>query len=259
MAGPGRRRTRADREPAGRGIRRGTEPLPSIPGITRCTSHSLATASAWPRAASGRAEALGLGMDADVLAVAEDRPRGYDVAGLLAGRLDAGGGRIGGPGRVVGREFPAERTSFRAHEPGNVVTAVAFSPDGTRLVTASYVGRTVRLWTPEGEKQADLPRVDCGVRALAFSRPMGPCWPWPAGTAIASLWGLAEARELGAVRANERGLQSIAFSGDGRNPRHRGHGRMRCASGMSPKPWSWAAAISWRPPRALEGDDSSSR
>ena len=34
------------------------------------------------------------------------------------------------------------------------------------------------------------------------------------GTAV--LWGVAEDRELGSVRANERGLQSIAFSNDGR-------------------------------------------
>jgi WD40 repeat protein len=108
-----------------------------------------------------------------------------------------------------------ERLSFRAHEPGDGVTAVAYSRDGTRLVTASYVGRTVRLWTPDGESRAGLPRVDSGVRALAFS-PDGSPLAMARGDGVASLWGLAESRELGSVRANESGLRSIAFSGDGR-------------------------------------------
>jgi WD40 repeat protein len=108
-----------------------------------------------------------------------------------------------------------EQTTFRAHEPGDGVTAVAFSPDGTGVVTASFLGRTVRLWTPDGEMRAALPRVDSGVWALAFS-PDGTLLAMARGDGIASLWGLAEARELGSLRANEMGLQSIAFSGDGR-------------------------------------------
>jgi WD40 repeat protein len=108
-----------------------------------------------------------------------------------------------------------ERTTFRANEPGDPVTVVAFSPDGTRLVTASFVRGTVRLWTPDGEIRATLPRVDSGVRALVFS-PDGALLAMARGDGVASLLGLAEARELGSVRAHTMGLQSIAFSGDGR-------------------------------------------
>jgi WD40 repeat protein len=109
-----------------------------------------------------------------------------------------------------------ERTTFRAHEAGNGVTAVAFSPDGALLVTGSYPERAVRLWDPaRGEGRGSLPTTDSGPHALAFS-PDGVLLAIARGDGTAVLWGVAEARELGSVRADAGGLQSVAFSGDGR-------------------------------------------
>ncbi len=109
-----------------------------------------------------------------------------------------------------------ERTTFRAADRGNSVTALAFSADSALLATTSYLECSVRLWNvADGELRGTLTRTALGARALAFS-PDGTLLAMAGADGTAVLWGVAEARELGSVRANERGLQSIAFSGDGR-------------------------------------------
>jgi WD40 repeat protein len=108
------------------------------------------------------------------------------------------------------------RASWPAHQPGNSVTAQAFSPDGTLVVTASYLECRVRLWgAADGGSRGQLAGTDSGVRALAFS-PGGTLLALAREDGVAVLWGIAASRVLGTVRANDRGLQAVAFSGDGR-------------------------------------------
>ena len=123
-----------------------------------------------------------------------------------------------------------ERLTFRAHAPGHAATVVRFSPDGALLATASYLERNIRLWNASGgESRGSLPRTDSGCRALAFS-PDGAILALARADGTTVLWSVAEERPLASVVANERSLQSIAFS---RRPvlRHRRHRRLSAALG----------------------------
>jgi WD40 repeat protein len=106
-----------------------------------------------------------------------------------------------------------ERARVRAHS--TAVTAMAASPDGRRLATASYLDGAIRLWDPRtGEPRGSLPNVATGVTALAFS-PDGRMLAMARGDGVASLRHVASGLEAGAVRAPSGSLQSVAFSPDG--------------------------------------------
>src|SRR5437899_1212309 len=69
---------------------------------------------------------------------------------------------------------------------------------------------------------------------LAFS-PDGMLLALARGDGTASIWDVASAKELGAVRAQGGGLRSVAFSGDGRGLATGGLGRcpatLECGAG----------------------------
>jgi WD40 repeat protein len=110
-----------------------------------------------------------------------------------------------------------ERTTFRAAEPGSGVTALTFSADGALLVTASYLECSVRLWNvADGALRIALPRTAVGRESTGVLTGRDAACHGRGGDGTAVLRGIAEARDLGSVRANQRGLQPIAFSGDGR-------------------------------------------
>ena len=107
--------------------------------------------------------------------------------------------------------------TLAAHASRFGVSALAFSPDGMCLATATKLDACVRLWDPfEGRLRGEIPRTSTIVRALAFS-PCGALLAIAQGDGSAALWGIAEGRELAMVRANGWGLQSVAFSADGRS------------------------------------------
>ncbi|MEE8146090.1 MAG: hypothetical protein V3T24_00680, partial [Longimicrobiales bacterium] len=104
-----------------------------------------------------------------------------------------------------------ETATLRGHEGG--VRSVAFSPDGTRLVSGSN-DDTVRLWdVASGTETATLRGHMGGVGSVAFS---------PDGTQLVSgsdagtirLWDVASGTETATLRGNERPV-SVAFSPDG--------------------------------------------
>jgi WD40 repeat protein/serine/threonine protein kinase len=123
-----------------------------------------------------------------------------------------------GSGRVLGTLLPTE--------PGDIRVA-AFSPDGTRFVTAGMDG-VVRLWEtpplPEGEDLAH----ENWVSALAFSPdgkvlltgsaclpfPLGK-GPLPLGDGEARLWDVRTRQPLSNPLPHEHMVMSVAFNPDG--------------------------------------------
>src|SRR5262249_50014184 len=92
------------------------------------------------------------------------------------------------------------------------IRAVAFSPDGRRIVTGS-ADRTAKVWdTTSGRELFSLIGHSDWIWCVAFS-PDGR--RIVTGDQTAKLWEMARGRELLTLKGHEAGLNSATFSPDG--------------------------------------------
>jgi WD40 repeat protein len=94
------------------------------------------------------------------------------------------------------------------------VNSATFSPDGSRIVTASG-DKTARIWDAASAKQiAVLRGHDREVNSAAFS-PDGSRIVTASGDKTARIWDAASAKQIAVLRGHESAVRSAAFSPDG--------------------------------------------
>ena len=92
------------------------------------------------------------------------------------------------------------------------VNAVAFSPDGRKVATASY-DNTARLWDVETGKQIQRLEHDGSVYGVAFS-PDGKKLATASSDSSARLWDVRTGKQIQRLE-HDRSVNAVAFSPDG--------------------------------------------
>src|SRR5262249_54598862 len=104
------------------------------------------------------------------------------------------------------------RRSLGGHD--RSLYSAAFSPDGSRIVTAS-ADNTARIWDTASAKEiAVLRGHDSGVRSAAFS-PDGSRIVTASRDKTVRIWHTVSAREIAVLRGHDGSVNSAAFSRDG--------------------------------------------
>lgn len=100
------------------------------------------------------------------------------------------------------------------HEP--VVWSVAFSPDGTHLVSTSCGDRTVRVWRVPDERHP-VRRLGYpggkGVVRVAFSPNCEHMLSWGLETSV-GVWNLRDGRHIGRLEGHTSPIKAVSFFGD---------------------------------------------
>jgi WD40 repeat protein len=95
------------------------------------------------------------------------------------------------------------------------VVNVCFSPDGTRLLSAGGIDRTMRLWDAETGRElrrfTDFQKAVCGVAFTPDGRHL-----LSAGDRNVRLWEAQTGRELHRYEGHGLGVMSVTLSADGR-------------------------------------------
>ena len=120
---------------------------------------------------------------------------------------------------------------FRGHD--GPLTAVAYSPDGSRLATASW-DRTVMLWDGDtGRPTNTLSGHRDWVRGLAFS-PDGQHVAAAGADATVTVHAVATGRQVRRFRGHTQGVTGVSYSPDGSR-------LASCSSDKTAKVWNPAA------------------
>lgn len=110
------------------------------------------------------------------------------------------------------RQMHLELRALRGHT--GPILAVAYSPDGRRIVTGS-ADKTARVWDAEtGQESFPLEGHTASVRSVGFSKD-GQWIVTGSWDRTVRVWEAATGRPLRSIVANEKEVFSVAFSPDG--------------------------------------------
>jgi WD40 repeat protein len=130
-------------------------------------------------------------------------------------RLAVGGGGPNADGRVQLWDVLTGRLLHTLGGHKGAVYGVVFSPDGTRLASASD-DKTAKIWGPaSGKELLTLTRHKDGVKSVAF-RPDGRWLATGSRDRTVKLWEVATGRELQSLAGHNAWVNSVAFHPGGR-------------------------------------------
>jgi WD domain, G-beta repeat len=138
------------------------------------------------------------------------------------------------------------RLTLGGHD--DIMWTAAFSPDGSRIVTAS-ADKTARIWDAvSGKEIAVLRGHEGGVFSAAFS-PGGSRIVTASNDKTARVWDAASAKEIAVLRGHDESVNSAAFSPDGkaRRPTPRASSTMWRSPSPSPSVGRRSCPMRWSP------------